>query len=360
MPTIFIDANIILDSYRRTDKSYRALLRSLKALAPHILLTKTVVSEVERNRVKAYCDANKLEKKSVSLTTMEMYSHYAEDTTDVDETYKGLRSLNENVQREQAILFQRIEEIHNKNMIAIIKGEDDVTQIIAELSRNAKEETSEQLGRARLRRERGMGPGKKTDPLGDQISWEQLLTHAVGTGSVWIVSRDGDYIVQVDDEVYLQPPLYRELSSVRGVTSIHCFRSLSAFFEAFSKAGIADQASLPKEEDVAKAEELGDELWENSDIPIDAKIIGVWRRVEKAMVRYFDARGTPLEREYAVNPRLLRLLPTGIPLGTLNSILNLKKIRNIAVHDPEALVEEEVHGYAETANKVISDLDARR
>ena len=62
MPTIFSDANIFLDSYRRTDKSYRTLLRSLKELSSYLLLTNTVLSEIERNRVSVYMDANKIEK----------------------------------------------------------------------------------------------------------------------------------------------------------------------------------------------------------------------------------------------------------------------------------------------------------
>src|SRR5258708_14785060 len=97
--------------------------------------------------------------------------------------------------------------------------------------KNAQTETD--LTRARLRKELGQPPGKKNDPLGDQISWEQLLNRASGVDSVWIVSRDGDYTVAVGNKLFLQPPLQREISNVKGVRSVHCHNYLADFFGEF-------------------------------------------------------------------------------------------------------------------------------
>jgi hypothetical protein len=365
MPTIFIDANIFLDSYRRADKSYRTLLRSLKALSPHLLLTKTVLSEIERNRVSVYMDANKIEKKSINLAMAEMHSHYSEDTTDVDETYRELRSLDQSVKRDQAALFERVEQIHNKNLLAIIKGDDDVTATIRELAKVVKEETPQEIERARIRKERGQSPGKKNDPLGDQISWEQLLVHAVDTGSVWIVSRDGDYTIQVDDDVYLQPSLFREISSVKGVSSVHCFRSLSAFFEAFSKVGIASTAALPNEADIVKAEENTDSLWDNSEIPIDLKIMDAWRKVQKSLVRMLNLEKRQRETRplaLVIENELRNLRdPTAKRIHTYFN--QIRRIRNVAAHDPEQLSsmsKEDLERIRDIANELVSFAESRK
>jgi hypothetical protein len=296
---------------------------------------------------------------------VEMLSHYSEDTTDVDETYRELRSLDQSVKRDQAALFERIEQIHNKNVLAIIKGEDDVTATIKDLAKISKQETPDEITKARLRKERGQSPGKKSDPLGDQISWEQLLIHAVNTGSVWIVSRDGDYTIQVDDDVYLQPSLYREISSVKRVSSVHCFRSLSAFFEVFYKMGIASTAALPNEEDIAKAEENTDSLWDNSEIPVDLKVMDVWRKVQKSLVRMLtlDERAKERGPLALTIDQTLRKLP-GSDAKRIHAYFNqIRRIRNIAAHDPDRLSlmpAEDLERMRELANEIISFAESHK
>jgi predicted nucleic acid-binding protein len=122
VPTIFVDANIFLDCYRRQHRGYRELLRSLCGLRSYVFITDTVITEIERNRTSVYSEANKLERKSISLGILEMYSHYSEETTDVDETNKEIRSLDNDVKRSQADLQRWIEEIHEKKSSGNCRG----------------------------------------------------------------------------------------------------------------------------------------------------------------------------------------------------------------------------------------------
>jgi hypothetical protein len=229
------------------------------------------------------------------------------------------------------------------------------------LAKNAASETLSQLERARLRKERGQGPGKKNDPLGDQISWEQLLDHVEGTGSVWIVSRDGDYTIPVGDSVYLQPALYRELSRMNGVTSIACFRFLAMFFEAFNKSDLADNESLPPQEaiDAAADESLSFSVQEN--LPKDYQIISMWRRVENALARYLVAKIPDTARDRPVNPFDRQvLLSTGLPIKLVHQVDSLRMLRNKAVHDglmASDLSDADLDRYREVVADTISKLD---
>jgi hypothetical protein len=55
--------------------------------------------------------------------------------------------------------------------------------------------TDDHLGLARKGKELGNPPGKKSDPLGDQITWEQFINACSKrkVATVWIITRDGDF-----------------------------------------------------------------------------------------------------------------------------------------------------------------------
>src|SRR5262249_37723678 len=71
------------------------------------------------------------------------------------------------------------------------RSEDDVSGALAGIFSRAEEANKSEIERARERKERGRAPGKPDDALGDQLSWEQFLTHAEKWPEVWIISRDG-------------------------------------------------------------------------------------------------------------------------------------------------------------------------
>jgi hypothetical protein len=255
MALVFVDANVFLDSYRRVSKEYRDLLKSLLALGQTLYVTKTVVDEVGRSRVTAYQDANRLEVKSSGISGFEIAPHYGDDSGVVEVLNKRFRKLRSTVSQEIKQIAADMEAVHQRNLLAIVQGNDDVSILLESIFKSAEAETPAQLERARLRKERGNPPGKRTDPLGDQISWEQILERAVDADSVWIVSRDGDYSVMVGDIAYLQPPLQRELAAVRGVKTIKCHRYLATFFEEFAKAGVVAPSALPPQESVNAAKQ---------------------------------------------------------------------------------------------------------
>jgi len=106
---------------------------------------------------------------------------------------------------------------------------------------------------ARNRRELGNPPGKKNDPLGDQVSWEQLLTEVGGVDQVWIISNDADYILNFDGKSYLNPKLGSELISKNPHIKIHCFQSLAEGLRSFND--LKKIPSLPSKEELTEISE---------------------------------------------------------------------------------------------------------
>jgi hypothetical protein len=98
----------------------------------------------------------------------------------------------------------------------------------------------------------GNPPGKRSDPLGDQISWEQLLTHvkrAVHT-DIWLITRDRDYLVKTENGLLLNPVLNTDLVSACGTQPrIHCYDNLSDGLTEFGKSVGVSTENLPTEKE---------------------------------------------------------------------------------------------------------------
>jgi hypothetical protein len=93
---------------------------------------------------------------------------------------------------------------------SITNSTDAVSKALEPIFQNAQTPSPEQLERARYRKEVGNPPGKQADPLGDQISWEQLLDTYKGEELI-IVTNDGDYFCSYDGRKHLNPLLVTNL-----------------------------------------------------------------------------------------------------------------------------------------------------
>lgn len=244
MPLIFLDANVYLNAYREGFTEYLTLLSHAAALRPHMLVTEMLVREVNRNRLSTYLEYK------YGFTTQKakfpfVFPHHTQNEDDKNAFGQEYRNLKEKCDSSMKELSLFIDDAHNKNVKAISAGSDYVSSSLRDLFSDPVPATNEQLQRARKRKEIGDPPGKQKDPLGDQISWEQLLDAARGRGAVCIVTADGDFCYVHRDEMFLQPTLYAELEEVEGVTSIHCFNRLGDFFNHLRETGILQTKDLP-------------------------------------------------------------------------------------------------------------------
>ena len=185
---LYIDANKYLDLYRT--HSGKKLLGPLSEQVEHIFITKQTVNEVQRNKVSVAADflADKL--KTLKLQTFNVPDHFSgADEEQGKQILKAMGEISANVKKVNGQVDEHVTAILEQ----ISRSEDEVSVALNAIFSDAVPQSQEELERARERRELGNPPGKKSDPLGDQLTWEQILTHFKGKQRLWIISRDQDY-----------------------------------------------------------------------------------------------------------------------------------------------------------------------
>jgi hypothetical protein len=136
-------------------------------------------------------------------------------------------------------------------------SKDEVSKALSLIFANAVPHSSEELERARNRRELGNPPGKTTNPIGDQLSWEQILTQFKDKKRLWIISRDGDYGTPYSGKRFLNRFLYDELCKIAPDPEIYLFEDIAEGINHFvDTTGVkAEQRLTPEEVEEIKREE---------------------------------------------------------------------------------------------------------
>jgi len=203
---IFIDANQYLDLYRIS--KVKKVLESIQEQQDYIFVSPQVVAEVQRNKLSV--SARFLTEQFNQLKAWPSMAEYLLDrSVDLKITLeKKLQGISERMEK------VRTDELENaviQTLQRISLSEDKVSKALAVLFSKATTPTTEETHRARERKERGNPPGKGKDPLGDQLTWEQLLSYSKGKSKIWIISRDSDYYTEHQKKKFLNPFLYEDL-----------------------------------------------------------------------------------------------------------------------------------------------------
>lgn len=236
MSSIFIDANILLGFWScRTGRVPSELLLPLVELREHVLVTRQIVDEVRRRKLAVFVETRgKFDHElppdiPIHLTKVKSHADASARIADLSVALIEARKAWDTANNEIAQ--------------AISNNEDLASAMLAQMFNQAVEPTVEQMIRARERRERGNPPGKRSDPLGDQISWEQFVDAAKGRAKVWIVTRDADFGVAVGKHRMVNPMLHAELA-VAGVGEVELHETLSGALRSIREAGLAAVAEV--------------------------------------------------------------------------------------------------------------------
>ena len=177
---LFIDANQYLSLYGLT--SGNRLLDSLEEQKSHIFVSAQIVDEVNRNKLR--CAATFLSDKMRDIDQIRILLP------------DHLLGISASKRAEFVKIFgdvlrakTELSTLADAALSRISRSEDEVSQRLMGLFVQAPAPSGDEMQRARARKERGNPPGKPTDPLGDQITWEQLLTHSKGSKRLWIISN---------------------------------------------------------------------------------------------------------------------------------------------------------------------------
>jgi len=141
-------------------------------------------------------------------------------------------------------------------LLKIMKGEDGASVTLNKVFENSLLPTTEEFNKARIRKELGNPPGKPTDSLGDQVTWEQLLSTYDGASPLWIISNDNDYSSKVNKTRFLNSYLFNEIKKkLQNEPTIYIFETLAGGISHYSENRPEPVEHLPAKEELEKIAE---------------------------------------------------------------------------------------------------------
>jgi hypothetical protein len=246
---LFIDANIYLRFFDSNSSEYKKLLQSLKEVKEHIFTTIQLRNEIDRNKLQVFLRSFKEHSKNFCMSKVSLPEHLESDP---DRILKDWNIETADIHTKVKGQKEKLTEIAKKLLEKINSSEDEISTILAEIFEHAKQHSTIQLEKARGRKELGNPPGKVNDPLGDQVSWQQLLDEIDTVEEVWFITNDKDYITTFNNSCYLNTILIKELKEKKGDIKIFCFNSLADGLKSFKKENPATIPSLPGDEELKK------------------------------------------------------------------------------------------------------------
>lgn len=252
---LFIDANNYLDLYR-VDKG-QALLAPLAEWAEHIFVTEQVAGEVRRNKLTVAAGYVTQKFVPLEVTSYPVPDHLlGSDEAQSEQIRKSMGDLSKEVKR----INKDIKALTTSIFEQIVRGEDKASKTLAAIFDRAVAHQPDELQRARERKDRGNPPGKRNDPIGDELTWEQLLTRFKGRRRLWIISRDSDFCTVFKGERYLNEFLHHELRKVNLDAEVFVFDSTVDGLSHFSQNSGVKVENFPSPAEVQEIKEEEKEL----------------------------------------------------------------------------------------------------
>jgi hypothetical protein len=181
--------------------------------------------------------------------------HLDEDSSPkLAEWNKARKKLEESISTSNKALTTILNDILND----ISVSKDKISKELSILYSKSKKPTPVDIEKARFRKEIGNPPGKKEDPLGDQLSWEQLLNIIPKITTLWVVSTDRDYFNEHKKSLYLNPILYNDLIKLNPKLEVKIFNTLSKALKDFDSIEKINTIPSKEELDIISVNESKD------------------------------------------------------------------------------------------------------
>lgn len=247
MKKIFIDANIYLNFYDSNKADFKKLLNSLLEIKKSIFVTMQIASEVRRNKLEVAKRSLTGHFDTAKMTKVSLPKQFDTEILKIQDWNKESHNLH----TKQMQLREELKSLIHETLNNIMLSQDRVSQVLEQLFQNAVVASENEIQLAKTRKELGNPPGKPSDPLGDQLSWEQFLEYSSEAENIWIITKDQDYFTNFDNKNYLNSFLAQELiSRNKGNPSIFCFNSLAEGLKNFNEFSDDKIESLPSNEDL--------------------------------------------------------------------------------------------------------------
>jgi hypothetical protein len=297
----------------------------LSQQADHIFVTRKVVDEVKRNKINE--TARFLTKHFRDVPKVQTYKV-------PDQLFGASETQSTSIRGQMKEIGQKIEQVNRELrdlaadiMKKVSQSADEVSIALAPIFAKAVAHSDEQLQKAKARKDRGDPPGKQTDPIGDQVTWEQILCRFVGKTKLWIITKDSDYGCMYGGKGFLNQLLYDELQKVSPGAEAFLFDDVPDAIEHFADVtGVkADKLPTPEQRKEIKKEEEPSTLAPFNDTTMGPVARG-FLAAEWPYSRDYLAAERPYLRDYLAAQRLyyysgasLSSGETGLPLSQTTS-----------------------------------------
>lgn len=256
---VFVDANVYILAFKTSDPSYTKLVKVLSEHPDVIFVTQQVADEVERNKLGRATEFVKAQIEKMTLPKIALPGLSAE----LGETQRQLVAQTDDLRKSA-----EAEAVTYFELLAM--SEDETSNLLKPLFARAEAASPSAYQRARERRERGNPPGKKTDTLGDQLSWEQVLEQLGPGDHLHVLTKDSDYAVELGGKPHLVPMLYREARERVGdagtITVHETLSALARVLPLISKQAATTELSKSERASAAEVERFLDEVDDQFDV----------------------------------------------------------------------------------------------
>jgi PIN domain len=223
------------------------LLAALQEQQDYIFVTEQVVKEVQRRKVEVAVGFLAEQFKKLQLRQFAVPDHLFGETGD---KVKHIRNQFQNIQNKIKATNDELINLTYELLNQITWSKDEVSSALAGIFAKVTPHNEAELTRARIRKELGNAPGKKADPLGDQLSWEQILSHCRHKTRLWLITKDGDYVTEYEGKVFLNAALYKELTELRQPPpEVFCFNNIPDGIKHFAETTKIKAEALPTPEE---------------------------------------------------------------------------------------------------------------
>jgi hypothetical protein len=287
---LFIDANRYLELYRTA--SGKHLLALLLEQTEHIFVTQQVVDEVKRRKIEVAADFLTQQFTALKLQTYKVPDHLFGTT---EEESKSIRGKMEEIHQQIKQVNKDLNALAMGIMEKIRQSNGEVSAVLTPLFAKAVPHLKEEMQRAKQRKQRGQPPGKKAGPIGDELTWEQILSRFVGKKKMWIITKDSNYGTIYDGRGFLNQFLYDELRKVSSDVEAFLFADVADGVKHFAvETGVkADKLPTPEQIQQIKTEEnaLPPLDWMYPAVRDDPFWLAAFRQRQQRKRAFFDIYG---------------------------------------------------------------------
>lgn len=234
MSCIFIDANIYLRFFDSNQREFKKLLEELEKIKANIFVTRQLVSEINRNKLDVFASSIINYSADIKMKKVIIPEHFHQKHHRIN--VLDWNNKRTEVHNSNSKLLENLDLFFDENLEEISRSSDAVSQKLKSIFFNVLNPDENVLTLSKVRKELGNPPGKKNDPLGDQISWEQFKANIRDKEikEIWIVSNDTDFFTLYNKKLYLNSFLMNELLSINESIKINLFQSLADSLKDYS------------------------------------------------------------------------------------------------------------------------------